>query len=338
LAVAGALSLSLAGCGGGGGGSNPPAQNPVPGIASVSPLSAPAGSGAFTLAVTGSNFINGSVVQWGGSGRATTYINSTRLTAAITAADLANASTVAITVFNPAPGGGTSGSLNFLVLPLTIVTTSLPDAHNGKAYSFGLQAISGTPPYSWSTASGSPPGGLSLSAGGVISGTPSTVAGDTTVSFTVQVADSAAQQHTAVQALSIVVRAGSLGRNDTCATATPISNGVIRGSISPYGDIDVYSFHGTAGQTVTIQTFAQRLTIYGDPGSIDIFLDSFLELLDSGCNQLTYNDDISPGVVLDSIISNYTLPSTGTYYIRVSDLGGNGRPDFIYDLSLTGAN
>ena len=28
----------------------------------------------------------------------------------------------------------------------------------------------------------------------------------------------------------------------------------------------------------------------------------------------------------------------GTYYIRVSDLRGDGRPDFIYDLSLSGAD
>ena len=70
----------------------------------------------------------------------------------------------------------------------------------------------------------------------------------------------------------------------------------------------------------------------------DVFLDSFLELLDSSCAHLTYDDDISPGVIQDSLISNYTLPNTGTYYIRVSDLRGDGRPDFIYELHLSGAD
>jgi hypothetical protein len=100
----------------------------------------------------------------------------------------------------------------------------------------------------------------------------------------------------------------------------------------------VYSFHGTSGNRVTIEIFAQRLTLYPGSTSTDDFLDSFLELLNSSCSDLIYNDDIDPGVNRDSLISNYTLPYTGTYYIRVSDLRGDGRPDFIYDLHLSGAD
>ena len=148
--------------------------------------------------------------------------------------------------------------------------------------------------------------------------------------------DSSYHPGTATKALNLLVRAGSLGRNETCGTATPISNGVIRASISPYGDVDVYSFQGTAGSLVTIETYAQRLTLYGDPSVTDDFLDTFLELLNSSCVQIDYNDDISSGLT-DSLISGY-LPYTGTYYIRVSDLRGDGRPDFIYDLHLSGAN
>jgi hypothetical protein len=339
----GALALSLAACGGGGGGKTPVpvGQNPVPGVTSISPSSATAGSRAINITVTGSNFISGSVVQWGGSARITTFVSSTQLTVAITAADLSNAGTVAVSVFNASPGGGTSNSLSFVVsslVPLSVVTTQLPNAQHSKLYGYTLEAGGGIPPYSWSVVSGSLPSGLTLSASGAISGTPPSVASDTQVSFTAQVSDFAAQASIITQPLSITVRAAALGRNDTCPTATPLSNGVIRASISPYGDIDVYLFQGTAGQQVTIETYAQRLTIYGDPGSTDIFLDTFLELLDSNCNQLTYNDDIDPGVLLDSLISNYTLPYTGTYYIRVSDLRGDGRPDFIYELHLSGAN
>ena len=44
-----------------------------------------------------------------------------------------------------------------------------------------------------------------------------------------------------------------------------------------------------------------------------------------------------PGVIQDLLIEKFTLPSTGTCYIRVSDLRGDGRPDFIYESHLSGA-
>ena len=48
-------------------------HNPAPTLSSVSPSSATAGGSAFTLTLTGTNFINGSVVRWNGSNRTTTY-------------------------------------------------------------------------------------------------------------------------------------------------------------------------------------------------------------------------------------------------------------------------
>ena len=112
----GAFALLLTSCGGGSTSSSSPStstQNPVPGATSISPSSAPAGSRELTVTVTGSKFISGSVVRWGGVARTTTYVSSTKLTAVITPSDLATAGTGAVTVFNPAPGGGTSGSVSF---------------------------------------------------------------------------------------------------------------------------------------------------------------------------------------------------------------------------------
>jgi hypothetical protein len=338
-----AFALVLTSCGGSksSSSSSSSTQNPVPGAISISPSNAPAGSLALTVTVTGSNFISGSVVRWGGAARTTTYISSTKLTAVILPGDLATAGTAVVTVFNPAPGGGTSGSLTFSITAaaaLSVLTTRLPDATHDKAYSYTLQASGGIPPYTWTVSTGALPGSLSLASGGAISGTPPGVAGDTTSNFTVQVSDHAYQPSVLTQPLSILVRAGSLSRNDTCSTATPVYNGVIRASISPYGDVDVYSFQGTAGSRVTIEIYAQRLTLYEDSTSTDVFLDPFLELINSSCVQLTYNDDIITGFDLDSLISDYSLPYTGTYYIRVSDLRADGRPDFIYELHLSGAN
>jgi hypothetical protein len=90
-------------------------NNPAPTISSISPATAVAGSGNFTLTITGTNFVNGSVVRWNGSDRTTTFVSSTQLTAAIPASDVATAGTANVTVFNPAPGGGTSNTAIFTI-------------------------------------------------------------------------------------------------------------------------------------------------------------------------------------------------------------------------------
>jgi hypothetical protein len=105
-APGGPLTVSLSGVG----------TNPVPSLTTLSPASATVGGAAFTLTVNGSNFLEGSVVRWNGSDRATTYVSSTQLTTSINAADIATMGTVAVTVFNATPGGGTSGSLLFAIL------------------------------------------------------------------------------------------------------------------------------------------------------------------------------------------------------------------------------
>jgi hypothetical protein len=60
--------------------------------------------------VNGTGFVAGSVVNWNGSPRTTTFVSSSQLTAAITAADVAAAGTGTVTVSSPSPGGGTSSA------------------------------------------------------------------------------------------------------------------------------------------------------------------------------------------------------------------------------------
>jgi len=87
-------------------------------LSSLNPASAIAGGGNFTLTVNGSNFVGGSVVRWNGSDRATTFVSANQVTAAIGSADIAAPVTAQVTVFNPAPGGGLSNALNFVVSPV----------------------------------------------------------------------------------------------------------------------------------------------------------------------------------------------------------------------------
>ncbi len=121
------------------------ATNPVPATASLSPASATAGGAGFTLTVNGSNFINGSTVQWNGASRTTTYVSSTQLTAAIQAADIVSAGTATVTVFNPAPGGGTSNSQTFLINaannPVPLTTSLSPSSATAGGAGFTLTVI-----------------------------------------------------------------------------------------------------------------------------------------------------------------------------------------------------
>jgi hypothetical protein len=121
---------------------NPPG-NPVPTVASMSPSCAVAGGAAFTLTVTGTNFIptsdpsGGSQVLWSTGGSQTTLAgtsvtSSTQIQAMVSNTLIATASTANVSVFNPpAPqagsgngGGGTSPTS----LPFMISATACPAA------------------------------------------------------------------------------------------------------------------------------------------------------------------------------------------------------------------
>jgi len=67
------------------------------------------------VTVSGTGFIQASTVTFNGTARATTFVSASQLTASLTAADLATAGTYPISVSNPAPGGGTSAQINFVV-------------------------------------------------------------------------------------------------------------------------------------------------------------------------------------------------------------------------------
>ncbi|HKZ79240.1 MAG TPA: IPT/TIG domain-containing protein [Pyrinomonadaceae bacterium] len=114
-----------------GGGTAIPAQlainNPVPTLTSISPTTKTTGAAAFTLTVNGTLFKSSSVVRFSGSDRPTIFVSSTQLTAQISAADVSSGGVFAITVFTPAPGGGTSNSSDLSVNnPLPIISNIAP--------------------------------------------------------------------------------------------------------------------------------------------------------------------------------------------------------------------
>lgn len=85
-------------------------QNPIPTLTAIQPSSV--NTGAFTITLTGKNFVSGAQVKLGASPLTVSFASSTQLTATGTAS---SAGLFAITVVNPNPGSAASGGVNLQV-------------------------------------------------------------------------------------------------------------------------------------------------------------------------------------------------------------------------------
>jgi type VI protein secretion system component Hcp len=114
--------------------------NVIPMITSLSPASVQEGSGATTVTVTGSNFVNGATVQLNGTSFAASFVDSSHLQVTVAASFFAEETAITITVTNPV----STGPSNALVLtvsdaPLTASATII-NATEGAAVSKVLVA------------------------------------------------------------------------------------------------------------------------------------------------------------------------------------------------------
>ncbi|MGA7840933.1 MAG: DUF1800 family protein [Candidatus Acidiferrales bacterium] len=98
--------------------------NPIPMVTGISPPQVNVGS--FTLTITGSDFVNGATVSFGGTPLATTFVSSTQLTAS-GMASAAQVGTVAVEVMNPDPGSIGSNSISALVVGTISVAANVAD-------------------------------------------------------------------------------------------------------------------------------------------------------------------------------------------------------------------
>jgi len=109
--------------------------SPPPTLTSISPYRTPAGSSGVTLTVDGFNFVSGSIVQWNGSDRPTTLVNNARLTAIISASDLAVAGSATVTVRSP--DGSRSSPQTFTIeVPLLSLFVPIVLSAAGQQSSF----------------------------------------------------------------------------------------------------------------------------------------------------------------------------------------------------------
>jgi IPT/TIG domain len=87
-------------------------ENPIPVLSSVAPSNFQTGS--FALSLTGSNFVNGAQVLFGGTAIATTFISPNQLSASGTTSITG---TIPVAVVNPDPSSATSGAIDVSVAP-----------------------------------------------------------------------------------------------------------------------------------------------------------------------------------------------------------------------------
>jgi len=111
-ATAGSLALTAVNPAPGGGASSAfrlDINNPSVGALRLTPSAVPLGAATpTTITVSGSTFVQASVVELDGASRPTTYIDSHTLAFQASVADEANRGTISVNVTNPPPGGGTS--------------------------------------------------------------------------------------------------------------------------------------------------------------------------------------------------------------------------------------
>jgi len=112
-------------------------ENPLPVLTAVTPNSM--GVGGFQITLTGSGFVSGSTVSFGGQALTATFVSPTQLTATGTAA-VGQAGSVPVSVTNPNPGGATSGVLLVQIVNNGTVVSAAAAVRFLEQSSFGPSA------------------------------------------------------------------------------------------------------------------------------------------------------------------------------------------------------
>jgi len=211
--------------------------------------------------------------------------------------------TIRVTDSGAAPDTQKAFSLT-VVAPVSITTSpALPSGTVGTAYSQTLTATGGTPPYNWSLVAGSLPAGLSLSASGILRGTPNAAG---TFNFTIGVTDSAQQNTQRAFSLSIV----PVGTPLSITTTSPLPSGIVGTSYSTQlqatGGTGPYRWSLASGVLAQGLTLSSDGLLSGTPttaGSVSFTI----QVTDRSVPQQTANQAFSLTIVNPTNLPSLTL-------------------------------
>ncbi len=211
---------------------------------------------------------------------------------------------------------------------LAITTTSLAAATNGSSYSATLSATGGAPSYTWTISSGSLPAGLSLSSGGVISGTP-TATGTST--FTIAVKDSGSQTATAQE--SITVSAAGLAITTT-SLAAGTNGSSYSAPLSATGGTPSYTWTISSGNLPAGLNLSSAGVISGTPTATGTSTFT-VAVKDGGSQTATAQESITVGAAASKLTITSTslgAAQTGSSYSTTLSATG-GTPSYTWSVT-----
>ncbi len=211
-------------------------------------------------------------------------------------------------------GATASKSFTITINPPALSIDSSPPLPGlvGIGYSHQLFANGGTPPYAFNLVGGILPPGTTLSADGVLSGTPQTAG---SYSLSVRVMDSSSPRQTATQNFTVVI-----GALLTITSSSPLSNGSVGAAYSENltasGGSVPYTWSVTGGSLPPGLTLSAAGSLSGSPTATGDF--SFtIQAVDSGGGSAskTFTITIQAGL---TITTTSPLPSAtvGASYSR----------------------
>ena len=151
--------------------------------------------------------------------------------------------------------------------PLSITTSSLSSATAGSSYTATLSASGGTPPYTWSLASGQLPPGLTLSASGVISGIPITSG---SFSFTPQAKDVAGNLATRPETIQVAPGVSPISSTTGSLPGATVGT-AYQATLAASGGTPPYTWSVVSGQLPSGLTLSINGVISGTPNASGTF-------------------------------------------------------------------
>jgi carbon monoxide dehydrogenase subunit G len=319
-----------------------------------------------TLNITGAAATSVAVASPGANGTATA--SGTTITYTPTAG-YAGPDSFTYTATN-ASGTSAPATVTMTVSPPTILLApaSLPNGINGIAYSEQLSATGGTAPYSFATTAGALPGGLTLSAGGLLSGTPNATG---PFNFTVTASDSStgpAAPFTDSQAYSVTIAAPNPPVANA-ASATVAYNSTnnpvtlnITGGIPTSVAVGTPPTNGTATATGTSITYTPTAGYFGSdsftytatnaegtsaPATVTITVNpqpptagaaAATVAFNSAANPITLNltGGAATSVAVATPATNGTATASGTSITYTPTAGFSGSDSFTYTATNAG--